>query len=55
MTRLFNKSHSIIDDPAEIEAVVSIYYRAMEQIKYRTYPETETGQEDPRNIPYMVQ
>ena len=42
------------EDPAEIEAVVSIYYRAMEQVKYKIYPENENGSEDPRNIPYML-
>jgi len=31
------------EDPAEIEAVVSIYYRAMEQVKFKIYPENENG------------
>ena len=31
------------EDPAEIEAVVSIYYRAMEQVKYKIYPDNENG------------
>ena len=38
------------EDPAEIEAVVSIYYRAMEQVKYVAYPDNENGQKDVRNI-----
>lgn len=59
--RVFNgeKAYGQFDDESEdieaIEAVVSVYFKIMDKVTFKTYKNAETGNyDDERNIGYMV-
>ena len=55
-----DKSYGQFDDESEdveaVEAVVSVYFKIMDKVTFKTYKNPDTNRyDDPRNVPYMVQ